>query len=985
MKKSVRIGALILSVVLTISACFTVYNAYAKTSWTETKIKEQYELLSEFEVPKREVIVNGKRVAANVTVEKPDGTATKAEKVKLDMPGMYKVTYLAEVEGQYYTEQEQFLVHNNLYTFTSENSTASFGKYEQARETEGLMVRLAEGDILSFNEPIDMTSLKENDWLIQMFATPDEVGHADFKKLCFEFTDVNDPSITFYFAGHQTYEDEKLPYTYCVAGGNDQIPKGFEQGSGNIHEEGNFGSVTIHSFGLGHEFCSEFCDDQSLNFRIDFSNMTVHTREGLVCDMDSAEFYDTVWEGFPSGKAHLKIWAESYAGKTANFCLFKAGNLDLTQEKVLDTEGPVITIDKEYKEAPLAVKGGCYQYIPTATARDMSSGECEVTTKVYYNYQAPDASVLDAKDGTFSTDKIGKYAIVYEAKDAYDNLSREIIWVEAKESLPTPSITLNKEPEKNWELGAKFVPEEYTYKCHVGNPSVRVFATKGENTYDLRDGYRFEEEGTYQITYELTDCAGQVAVYEYDMVVKVGDKPVLGEDIVMPQYMVTGTEYVFPEVHFHDYRSGKKETKIATGKILDAKGETKVDAGDTYELSVDKNGDMVTIVFECENASYEVKVPAIQAWGQIDGRSAIMLENFFVGTGFTTAKGTGITFETTTKEAGWQFANQLLSSDLIFEVQGVSKKMKYDGLEIELRDSANPKEVLTMELPYEEGTLSVKIGDKKQTLKKGVDLVTAGPISVVYKNGELTVANAKIKNLDFGGFSSDYLTLSIRFKNAQKGAAFTLFSINNHMMGESRSDKLEPKIVIQGSYGGTHEYGKEIVLPAAVSGDVLNPNVTFSMTARLGDEILTDVNGVKLENVDPTKEYTIKVDKYGKYNVSYSAEESFSEKEAKSSYMIHVVDSVQPELEFMQKQVTEAKVGDVICIPDYTVTDNETKQEDILVKKYVEDPHGKMILLTGDSNAVVASKAGEYKFIVLAVDAEGNVCNVSWTVIVSES
>lgn len=984
MKKVIRIEAVLLCLTLVLGMSFTSYDVYAaNTFWSEIMIQEEYELFSEFEVPKRQLTVDGKKVDAKATVTLPDGTTTKANTVKLSEAGKYTVTYAAKVDGKAYAEEEAFLVHNNLCGFTSEDSSAVYGKYEYAKETEGLMVRLAEGDTLTFNKPIDLSSMKSDEWLLEAFATPDSVGHADFNKLCFQFTDVDDPDITLYISAKQTGEDETLPYTYCVAGGNGQTPKGFEVGTGNIYEEGYFGSVSMHSFGLGHSYCSEYCDEQMLKFRVDFKTMGVYSKESMIADLDSAEYFDTVWEGFPSGKAYLTIWADLYSGSSANFCLVKAGNLDLTQTKFIDTEGPVITIHEEYEEVPTAVKGGCYRYIPKATAKDMTSGECDVTTKVFYNYQQPGHTAIDIVDGTFKTEKFGYYGITYEATDIFGNQSCEILWVKAEKTLDAPTIELSEQPATTWTQGEKFTPAKYSYTCHSGTPIFNVYATKDDETYDLNDGFYFEEEGTYHIVYEVKDCAGQIGTTEYDMNVKVGDSPVLGQDITLPAYMMEETEYTLPKVVFNDYRSGKKEKKIATAKIVDANGTTEVKAGEKYKVTVDNNMDTVDIIFVCENASYNAEIPVIKSWGQENGRAKMLYENFFVGSGFNCVQGEQLSFQATEPEGSWQFANTLLAEDFSMELQAVAGSMDYESLVIEMRDSLNEEESLQVELPYVEGVLSVKTGNKTQTLKKGIDLSTAGIIKITVTNGELYVAGAKIKDTKVPKFSSDRLYLTVGFKGAGAKAEYQLLSLNNHTFGSSKTDKIAPKIVIRGDYGGSHSYQDEITLPSAVAGDTLNPNIKFTMTVSFEDEILKDVNGKELKDVDPAKEYTIKAAEYGRYNVVYTAYESFSEKDATMSYMIHISDDVAPTIKFKQQKETEVKLGDAICIPAYTVSDNLTAADKIQVRCYVEDPNGKMILLPKSSNAVTASQEGTYNMIVLALDEKGNVCNESWTVTVA--
>ncbi|MBQ2986409.1 MAG: hypothetical protein IJE23_02885 [Tyzzerella sp.] len=986
MKRFVKIGGAVLSMALILGIGCTVYNVYAKTSWTESQIEAEYEILSEFTVPEREVIVNGKQVKAKAVVQMPDGTATKEDTVKLKTAGMYTVTYTAENEGKRYVQEETFLVHNKLYSFQSEGSSATWGKYKHAKDTEGLMIRLAQGDTFTLNQPVDMKALQDGEWLIQSFVTPDSVGYADFNRLCFQFTDVNDPSVTLYISARQTTQDATLPYTYCVAGGDGQTPKGFEKGSGRLYEEGKYGSVTWHGFGLGNELCSEYCDEQSLNIGVDLSTMVVYSKEGTIIDLDSPEYFDTAWGGFPSGEAYLTIWADLYSAKTANFCLYKVGNVNLKQDKIVDAEPPVITINTEYDVAPQAVKGGCYQYIPTATAKDSTSGECEVTTKVYYNYQSPDANVLDAKDGTFETERIGYYAIVYEATDQFGNLGREIIWVKAEKAgtIKTPTITLKEKPATKWVVGEKFVPAEYTYECYSGNPIVNVYATKGKKTYNLNDGYRLEEEGTYTITYELKDCAGQIATYEYELVAKIGDRPVIGQDISMPKYMITGTEYTFPKVYFNDYRSGEKERKVAIGKIVDAKGERKVKAGDTYELEVENTGDLVSIIFECENGSYKVQVPTVKAWGKDNGRSTILLENYFVGSGFAWTKDEGITFKATSADGGWCFANSLLADNFALSLQGIQGSTDYESLVLTITDSVNLEEALTVELPYTPDSLGVKVGERTQNIKKGIDLATAGPISVEYTDGALYVAGAKIKNVDFAGFTSGKVYFSAHFKGAGNNAAFTLLSLQNHAMSASKTDKFGPSIVIQGDHGGTCLYGEEISIPTAVAGDVLNPNIAFSMSVICDGKVVKDIDGKELKDINPTKKYTIKADDFGKYNFVFTAYDSFNEKEETMTYVVHVVDDIEPVIKLKGNATKKAKIGDTICIPKFEVSDNLTKKEAIEILKYVQDPNGVLIPLLGNSNSVVASKSGEYKFVIMAIDEQSNASSESWVVTVTE-
>lgn len=984
MKKITRIEAIVMSLILVFLAGFGNFKVFANNvSWTDVDIKAEYELWEEFQVPKRQITSGDKTQDAQVIVTLPDGTTTKEDTVKLGTPGKYTVTYTAKVNDKAYVEEKSFMVQNNLFTFNTENSSAEYGKYRDAKEVKGLMVRLAEGDTLRINEPIDVSKIESNEWLIRAFATPDQDGYADFRKLRFTLTDSEDPDITLYFGAKQTSESDILPYTYLVAGGNDQTPKGLETSNGQIHEEGYFGSVSWHCFGRGGELCQEYVDEQMLDFKVDFSTMTVYSKESMIADLDSAKFFDTVWEGFPSGKAYLTVTADLYSGKTANFCLVKAGNVDLSQTTIKDEEPPVITVNSEYKKMPGAVKGGCYQHIPTATAKDVTSGECEVTTKVYYNYQQPGHTVLDVTDGTFKTEKYGYYAIVFEATDSFGNLGQEILWIKAEDSLKKPTIQLKSTPQTEWIQGEKYVPMDYTYTCHSGKAIFNAYATKDGKTYNLNDGFRFEEKGTYHIIYEIKDCAGQTATQEFDMEVKTGDKPVLGQDVEFDNYILEESEYVFPKVIFNDYRNGKKETKVATGKITDASGTKEVKAGDTYKVTVDKNGEKAKISFICENATYDIERPVIKTWGQEDGRARMYFDNFFIKDGVKFTQNTNVIFTATEKDGSWTFVNKLLAEDFQLSFQSVPKSMEYDSIVITIVDSKNADEKLTVEFPYEKDTFSVVANGVEKTLKRGSDLKTYGNIAIDIKDGELYVAGTSIKKVEVPKFTSGDVYLSMGFKNAKKNAKFILTGINNQPFGSSKVDKEAPKIVICGVYGGSYKYNEEVTLPKTVAGDVLNPNMKFTMSVMNGKKYVKDINGTELKDVDPTKEYTIKTDTYGKYSVMYTAYEGYSEKDSSMTYAMHIVDDVEPEIKYSSDKVTEAKVGDDIVFPNFEVTDNETAQDKLQIRRYVEDAHGVLRYLSVNSNAITASEEGKYKMMVIVVDEAGNVKNDTWTVTVT--
>lgn len=966
---------LIFTVLLVCIVTFGVI-AYAQEQWSNPGFEQEYEIGTVVSIPQVTLGIGGEKATADAVVYCPDGQVTTEKKITLDVAGQYTVEYTAVISGNYYVKEYQFLVYNPLVSFSSENTSVSYGTYALDEDVEGLMVSLAQGDRLTINQPIDVASLSKIDLLLQAIATPKVDGQADFNRLCFQLTDVHNPEITLYFAGYG-YPNQRFKSTYVVAGGNGQKPKGYEKASGKVHEEKTWGCPDTHSF-----FTAK--DNNPMSFYIDNSTMEVFHGKNFIIDLDNPSYFDTMWTGFPSGKAYLTVWADDYYADSANFCLTAVGKIDLSAQKVIDSEGPVITIDNAYQTMPNAVKDGTYQYIPSATALDVFSGVCDVTTTVWYNYNSSNPAIVEQVDGKFMTSRIGNYAIVYEATDAAGNVGREIIWVKSVSQINKPEISLNEAALQAYTVGDCFMPQQYTANSYSGEPAVSIFIQQSDKRIPLNSDYRFEKEGKHSVIYEVCDAAGQTSQYQFEITVTMGKTPVLVDKVVLDEYLVEDVKYIFPQVYFNDYRTGEIVKKLATGKIVDAAGTRTLKAGDTFSVKVANNLDKVSITFECEGATYNMELPVVKAWVEEDGRAKLQIQNYFIANGINLQKdvsGTVVTAETS--NAGWLFANPQISEDMSVVLQGIPTQSNFEALQVTLRDYENADKKLVVELRNTKSYLTVCADGRTTLLKEGTDFRSAGMIDIRLSGNELYVCGVLVNTDVIETFSDHKVYISVDFVNASNGAAYRLQSINGHVMNATNSDRTGPKISVTGHYGGLAPYGTQMLLPAAFAGDVLCPNTTFSMKVVSGDKVVSDINGTVLDGVDPTKDYYINIEQYGTYEVVYTAQEEFSARPVNFSYVLQVIDMIAPEIKFSHAYETEAKVGDVLCIPNFTVADNITATENIALLRYVIDPSGTMLTLPASSNSVKASVAGEYTFLVMALDESGNICSEKWTVTVT--
>lgn len=969
-----------------------VSEAFAQPVWSQSSLEQEYGFGTVLTVPERTVTVDDKSAKATSVVEYPDGSATRKTEVTLNMDGVYTLTYTAVIDGQPYAETETFKVIDKLVNVSSGDSSVTYGKYQYANSAEGLMIRLADGDTATFTPIIDVSKLTMSDVLVEGFATPDVKGQVDFRRLYYTFTDVSDPSVYMRVSVRQSNEGDDYPISYYLAGGNGQPLVGYEEVWDRLHIDNEWGAQARHSFSLqfGPNFTEQAPDDMPMSIRYDASSVSVYTGGIMIIDFDNPKFFSTLWKGFPSGKVRMSITAGMYNSSSANFCITKLHGVDLTAEKFLDGDKPVITVDNKYDKMPEAKKGMSYP-IPSATAYDLYSGDCEVKTSVWYNYTSTNAVLTPIADGRFVTDRVGDYAIVYEATDNYGNTASEVLWVHASENIALPEIEITGTPDAEIAVGELIEPVEHSEISYSGDASVSITAELDGEVFAADNGFRAEKAGVYTVKYTVTDFIGQSASDSYTVTVKMGSTPVFVDKPVMPFMFISGSEYVLPELYANDYRSGSLQRKLATAEITDANGTVTVKAGEKFTPEVDADGDNVEVVFKCEGAEYSLNIPAVKVWEEEGGRPRLHLENYLIGNGVSYSKNTdSITVTAVDSAGGWMFANDMIAYSFDLQIKGAGAKSKFESLVIIMADAENPECAIQAELINNNSKAEIKVGDT--TVGLSGSFLAGTTYSVGYSEGQITLGSAKLdidKTIDgkpFEDFASGRLLVGVYFKGAQPGAAYELVSVNGHIMNNSTTDRIAPKIVVYGDHGGSYSLGDKVTLPVAAASDVADPNVMLTMSVTDGNgKIMTDVNGLKLENVDPTVRYTIELKVYGQHNITIKASDTFNQRnnERTYSYVLNVDDNVAPEFTFSGDFQTSAKVGDALVIPDFTVSDNLTEADKIIVTKYALTPSGLLVTIPEDSNSIKATQPGDYEFRLIAMDENGNVNMIRKTVTVT--
>ena len=220
------------------------------------------------------------------------------------------------------------------------------------------------------------------------------------------------------------------------------------------------------------------------------------------------------------------------------------------------------------------------------------------------------------------------------------------------------------------------------------------------------------------------------------------------------------------------------------------------------------------------------------------------------------------------------------------------------------------------------------------------------------------------------------LTRDPELKNTNSGIPMCRFSVAverryaDKMTGERTADFLDCT-----AFKGTAEFVSRYFTKGSmilVEGSIQNNNYT-------------DNNGVKLENVPADKTYYMTLTQHGKYQVTYTVEEEdwVAKNTLSLVKSIFVIDEEAPQVKFTNTSKTTAKVGEVVVIPNYIFQDNISAKENITIVASVINPYGRVYYFKDGENAIKCLYAGEYKFIVMAMDEHGNTTTITHTVTVS--
>ena len=1014
MKKRANI---LLAIGLSSALCFSLAsviqtNAGAEGEGTfslDGELEESYDVGERLNLPKGTFTVDGKNYEAVTTLYNPDGTVTAADSVTLKTEGRYTLEYTCTQTGQ--AEEYTFTVDKDLIEFDGEGlikSSSVYGKDESVYDTglTGLNVELYANETMNFNQVIDLNDFSAGESIFKMYVIPETLGYYNARTLKFRFTDIYDPDnyVDVYASAMQVAEPEKetnvtkFNTTYLLGGANGQVPTGIEWRNTDgtlytVHQANLFGFLApVSPYGYKNKQENVGKEYLELGFDLNEKTVTSTSSEGksnVVVDLD-AEYMNTKWKGFTTGEVRLSVTAREYRTNKIPYRMIftEIGGAELKGTE--DKEGPEITVDfGEYEEnnLPEAFKGEEYPVFDF-TAYDYFTEVKSTSVKVFYDYNSSARKEVTIKNGKFVPDRTGQYTIEYTATDYYGNENKKT--VEILSVLPKkPALDISSERVTEVSAGDTVQIADVSASGGSGEVEVTVFAKNGEHEAEITDGkFTADYAGEYTITYTAADFLGNTAEEEYKVTVKDDKKPEILDDARLPKYLLEGFEYKVPVPTGLSYGAGTQKTNV-TVRITDGNGTTECTTG-RHTFKADQNGKaeikyIVTDKNGTTEKSYTLPVLTVK-----NGTGYDLSKYFYSDTVTAEARQNDILLSAAsgTKEQTVEFVNAVITDGLNLGVKVNSAENNFSSFSIYLTDAEN--ENISIRLQFVKGA---DAGSDSYMIYNGDDKLLIDPsfyndeeIALTYSESDrnIHIVNAAAKITEtvsgetFEGFPGKKVYVRFVFEEVSGAARISVSKINSQLMSNYSGDSVKPMVYIFGEYAKKYSLNDTIPVLNALAGDVIDPSpdITVTLTDHNG-EIVTSVDGVRLENVSAEEVLYFKAEKYGNYLLTYTATDEAG-KTTTYYRAINVEDIVPPEIQVNGEIAETVKTGSDVAVPFASVTDN--LDEAPMLLRILVLPDGSQTILSETADAFRAIYSGVYRLRYIAWDSEGNFSMTEFTV-----
>lgn len=1002
-KKLVTLISLVCILVVS-TVCAVIGFANDVYTFDEVLIDNEFYAGDTFTVPNVKVSNGENSFDTEFSLQFPDGKSytdddsnplTKSE-YKLNMAGVYRLVYSANVDGKNLSKEIEFTVKSKLYSTNGNKSIIEYGQasyknvYDEEYQTRtGLKLSLAAGEEFSYNELVDLREGDAMRSLITFYALPTVDRQLDASGITLVLTDAYDSSNTVEikikaveFPINQMAESHwNWTYLSACAPNAGQVTTGYAKGAPiEVQVDTIYGAGVQFSFYGSNFYKTSNPINWAMTVYYNLEEKAVYVGPNKVVDLDDPFFFgQKLWGGFTTGEVFFGIRGNTFYKDHINLLITELCGKDPSGENILIKDSvPEMNIDFNAmdKDNIWTVLGQKFPVFK-ATAVDVYDGPLSVTVKAFNGYYSSTKTELDIVDGYFIADKLGVATLEYSvtAHDGKQYLELVDIPVKAEKTIAVELIDGYVESGKAGDI-VKIA--DYSVSGNVGKAEESVTVTKGGKQYPVSFGtFTADSEGSYIVKISAVDKIGQTDEQSYTVEIDGNANPVFYGDVIVPKYMVVGKSYTLPEYIAYDFST-------STGTAVKSAVKVNGTVGNVYKPTA--AGDITIEYVATTDNGQTVKTylaKAIDATKTaVNGDKVMDAIKYFDQTGFNmTANSSGVNFNATAN-ASATFINYLSSYEFVLDFVVNPNKKALSKLEFTLSDVLVKDNALTIAVYVSDGNVTVNGVDTgiKISMEALFDTTgrTAASIAFDARTGKLTAdANTYTVN-GFTPFTDDIAIFAVKADGVTAESEFSIRKICNQVLrSTTRTDSIDPTLSYNGTYGIYMEKGSVLTIFRAVACDVLSPIKTNHVSVYNPDgSIATALDGTKLDKVPSNKDYQITLDAYGTYVIDYTIIDD-ANNNPPYKVNVQVVDNEPPVIKVKDTFPKTAKVGDVIRIPDYLVTDDVDKDLSVTIVLY-NDFDGLRRIWT--DKYFVINEVADYSITYICYDAAGNAASVTITI-----
>lgn len=987
---------------LTKEFIFYVSDAYPDIELS-MELADTYSYGSDFSMPTA-LITSGNTVKKGTGfLYDPDGIAVTSIHTQLNKIGQYTLIYMTRIDTTTYNFEYYFNVaHSSLNQFVNEKGiTTEYGNTGSLfnEVINGIVVTGTKNDVFAtYNKTIDLSANTKNDSLIELITLPSKQGTLDCWQYKIRLTDLynsrNYIDITIFKGswGNQ--------WAYVKAGSSDQTLAGLEMN--NVLTAYNTGTPINYSMTgesiFGTEILRLYYDHDERAIYVDNIKRPGYSYGNLVIDLDDPKYVSetTCWNGFTTGEVNLSLSFQYLQESQAQFLIKSINGVDFTDEWIKDYQAPSLIIDSlnyDLQEVPEGLVNHPYPLFQ-AKAFDAVDGKLSYTLRVYSQYQTINQQEVSVTDHSFIPLNEGIYTAVYTAKDSAGNVTQKTYDIFVYDSLTTLDYVLLEELPSALFVGTNLsLPSGYAVG---GSGEVlieqKLLGPSGEITLE-NDMIFIGTKGTYTLSYTLCDYLGQKRTLTFTMMADFSQTPIIS-DFIVPEVMIAGYEYDLSNFSALDYYSYAGIAKEATKKIEYIQNGVTKEITSPYRFIPETMSKQEDILLRFTATSLKdqyqsIKEVVVHLVNIFLSDTEFDLSQLFYQEQFDEVISTDKYVEYVTKEAEAKliFANSLIADGFNFSFTVDKDKNQFKAIQVILKDSENEKEAISLQILKGESASSeskLQINDESNyALSSDFYQTTAYGFSFTYSSksrslidGNTNVSIATIKKTMYGkifnGFSSGKIKVELRLLDCIGESAIRINSISNQAITQDKQDRAKPLIYLKESIDYYAEIDDQIIVPAAVTADAVDPNAKLTVQVKNGNTILYE--GSIQEN------YQFKPQNYGRYNIVYTAIDSNNRKTT-LTYIITVKDRIKPTITLEGEMISQAKINETYVLPTAVVEDNN--DADLPLYIFVLAPDGELRANQSGDYQFTPTKKGQYTITYYAQDTYNCYTYLSFTVQVS--